>query len=116
MPFLRRQLVGHTAFAGGFDVLDVLVQRAASVLVGRGVPGGAAAGNFGAIDGHVDAVGLGVDRDLVAVLHEGDGAAFLRLGRDVADDEAVRAAAEAAVGNQGRVGAEAGAHDGACRR
>ena len=39
-------------------------------------------------------------RDAVAVAGEGDGAAFDRLGGDVADDEAVAAAAEAAVGDQ----------------
>ena len=56
---------------------------------------------------------LGVERDLVAVLHQGDRAADLGFGRDVADDEAVAAAGEAAVGDEGDVGAEAGAHDGA---
>ena len=51
-----------------------------------------------------------------AVADQGDRAAFLRLGRDVADDEAVRAAGEAAVGHQSHVGTEAGADDGRGRR
>ena len=44
-------------------------------------------------------------------LDQRDRAADLGLGRDVADDEAVAAAAEAAVGDEGDVVAEAGAHD-----
>ena len=40
-------------------------------------------------------------------------AAVLGFGGDVADDEAVGAAGEAAVGDEGDVVAEAGAHDGA---
>ena len=59
---------------------------------------------------------LGVDRDLVAVLDQRDRAAFLSLGRDVADDKAVRAAGESAVGHQRHVVAQAGAHDGRSRR
>lgn len=47
-----------------------------------------------------------------AHLDQGDGAADLRLWRDVADDEAVRAAGEAAVGDERAVVAQASAHDG----
>src|SRR5438067_1060138 len=43
---------------------------------------------------------LGVDGHAVAVLEEGDGAAHPRLRGDVADDQAVRAAGEAAVGDE----------------
>jgi heavy metal translocating P-type ATPase len=56
---------------------------------------------------------LGIDGDGVAVLHDGDRAAFVGLGGDVADDEAVAAAGEAAVGDERDVLAEALAHDGA---
>ena len=42
----------------------------------------------------------------IAVLDQGDRAALLGFGRDVTDDEAVRAAGEAAVGHQGDVMAE----------
>lgn len=45
-------------------------------------------------------------------LDQGDGAADLRLGRDVADHEAVAAAAEASVGDERALLAQAGAHDG----
>ncbi len=56
---------------------------------------------------------LGVDGDLVAVLDDGDGAADEGFGGDVADDEPMAAAAEASVGDEGDVFAEALAHDGA---
>ena len=65
--------------------------------------------------GHVEGEGafLGVENDFVAVLHEGDRAADVGFRRDVADDEAVAAAAEASVGDERDVFAEAFAHDGA---
>ena len=50
---------------------------------------------------------VGVDHDAVAVGDERDRAAVDRFGRDVADAEAVRAAAEATVGDERRVGAPA---------
>ena len=56
---------------------------------------------------------LGVDGDGVAFFHERERAAERGLGGDVADDEAVRAAGEAAIGDQRHVFAEALAHDGA---
>jgi len=109
-------LVGHAAFARGFDVFDVLVERAASALVGRGFPGFAALREFGVGEVDLDRVGFGVDRDLVAVLHERDRAAELSFGGHMADDEACRAAGEAAVGDQRDVLGEPGAHDRAGRR
>lgn len=45
--------------------------------------------------------------------HQGDGPAFLSLGRDVADAEAVGAAGESAVGEQRAILPQAGTHDGA---
>ena len=56
---------------------------------------------------------LGVDGDRVAVLDDGERAADEGFGRDVADDEAVAAAGETAVGDERDVLAEALAHDGA---
>ena len=55
---------------------------------------------------------LGVDGDGIAVLDEGDGTADISFGRDVADDEAVAAAAETAIGDERHVFAKAFAHDG----
>ena len=43
--------------------------------------------------------GEDVDDDAVAVFDQRDGPSYLRLGRDVADDEAVRAARESSVGD-----------------
>ena len=57
------------------------------------------AGEFGIGGGHVDPVGFGVERDGVAVLDERDWTASLRFRSDVADDKAVRAAGESAVGD-----------------
>ena len=57
--------------------------------VRRHLPGGAAAGEFVVGEVDVDGVLFGVDGDLVAVADQGDGAAFLGFGGDVADDEAV---------------------------
>ena len=50
---------------------------------------------------------LDVEHDRVAVAHRGDRAAAGRLGRDVADHQAVRRAREAAVGDQRDLVAEA---------
>ena len=60
--------VGDAAFAGGFDVFDVLVQRASGCLEWWRGPVAAALVEFfgGQVD--VQAVGFGVDRDDVAVL------------------------------------------------
>ena len=44
--------------------------------------------------------------------HQGDGTALLGLGRHMADHESVRAAAEAAIRDEGAVIAQTGAHDG----
>ena len=55
---------------------------------------------------------LGIDGDRVAVLDEGERAAHVGFGRDVADDKAVAAAGEAAVGDERDIFAETFAHDG----
>lgn len=65
-------------------------------------------GHFGA-----DRVLLGVDRDDISVLDERDRTADKGFGRDVTDDKASTGTAKSAVGDQRRVVAETGAHDGA---
>mmetsp|Transcript_13416 Transcript_13416/g.57198 ORF Transcript_13416/g.57198 Transcript_13416/m.57198 type:complete len:458 (-) Transcript_13416:380-1753(-) len=109
----RRSQVGDASLGRGGHELDVLVQRAAGGFEGRRLPRRLAllpllVRDVERVDGSV----LGVDLDDVAVLHQADGAADLRLGGDVSDDEPVRAAGEAAVGDQRALLAEAGAHDG----
>src|SRR5580704_17993406 len=105
-------LVRHTSLRRALHVLDVLVERAAGEFVRRRLPGGAAFRQFAIGEGDVDAVLVGVDRDPVTVVNEGDRTAFLSFGRDVADDEAVRAAGEASVGHERDLMAEAGSDDG----
>src|SRR6202000_3130636 len=59
------------------------------------------------VDAQVDGPVGDVDLDDVAVLHQADGPAFRRFGRDVAYGEAAGAAGEAPVGDQGAGFAEA---------
>src|SRR5690606_31262234 len=111
-----RSLVRDAALRGRADVLDVLVEGAARRLEGRRDEGRAPRGELLLGDEKIHHALFGVDADDVAVADEGDGAAHLRLGRDVADDEAVGAAREAAVRDERDVVAEAGAHDDGGRR
>mmetsp|Transcript_46316 Transcript_46316/g.144899 ORF Transcript_46316/g.144899 Transcript_46316/m.144899 type:complete len:355 (+) Transcript_46316:1223-2287(+) len=104
--------VSDAALGGGADELGVLVKRALGVFEGGRRPALAALLEHLVVEEHVDGAASGVDDDGVAVLEEGDVAADLGLRRDVADDEAVGAAGEAAVGDERDVVAEAGAHDG----
>lgn len=71
---------------------SVLIQRAARSFVGWRSPGGAATTDFLVAHGHVDGAIFGVNRDLVASLHQGNRTAFPRLRGDVPNDEAVTAA------------------------
>src|SRR6185503_5068828 len=74
---------------------------------------GAARFHFGGGNFQIYFTLLGVDGDGVAVLHERDGSADIRFGRDVAGDESVAAAGESSVGDERDVFAETFAHDGA---
>ena len=75
-----------------------VLRHHAGLVAGRGrLPAGAARVEIG---GDVHAARFDVDRDLIAVLHERDRAAHLRLGRDVAGHEAVGGAREAPGGQQ----------------
>lgn len=66
---------------------------------------------LGLVNVEVEQALLGVDGDGVAILDETDGTTDRGLGHDVTDQEAVRAAGEAAVGDESAGGAEAGAHE-----
>src|SRR5712671_886133 len=94
-PDCNALLVGYAAFGGGFDALDVLVERAARGLERRRFPALLSALELGLRHLQIDAVLDRVDRDAIAVVDERDRPAFLRFGRDVSDQKAVRAAAEA---------------------
>src|SRR5829696_755022 len=67
---------------------------------------GPARGDLGWIEMHVEPLLGAVDGDHVAVAEDADRAAHRRLGGDVADAEAARAAGEAAVGHQRDLRAE----------
>ena len=99
--------------AGVGRELRILREHAAGVARLGLLPLGEAGLQFRRRDAEGDRALLGVDGDLVAVLDDGDGAADIRFRRDVADDEAVAAAAEATVGDESDVFAEAFTHDGA---
>ena len=92
--------------------LGILVQRAPCDLQRRLYPLRPSPAHLLRRDIKIQSPALGVDGDPVAVSHQRDGAALLRLGHDMADEKAVAAAAEAAVGDEGDVVAEPGAHDG----
>jgi 2-oxoglutarate ferredoxin oxidoreductase subunit beta len=89
-------------------------------VVGSDRPGAAGVDHEGAgeripsgfLDMNRQALELGLELGRVAGSHQGNRTAFLGLGADMADDEAVRAAREAPVGEQGDVLAQTGAHDG----
>ena len=95
----------------GFTFLMYLKSVPRVAFSGGGVKRCAAPRQLGRVHRQVHHVLLGVDGDDVAVAHQRDGSAVLRLGRHVADDEAVGAAGEAAVGEERHVLAEARAHD-----
>lgn len=95
------------------DQLGVLVKRALLVLERRSHELELSALQLlRALVNDVDDIVVGVDGDGVAVADETDRATLLGLRRDVADEEAVAAAGEAAVGDKRDVLAEAVAHDG----
>src|SRR6056297_1980816 len=108
--FRLTSFVGHTAFAGRFDVLDVLVQRTAGGFQRRGGPGFLPRFQFRR--GHVDVQGIrfGIDRHDVTVGKQTDRSAVLRFRRNVTDDEPVAATAKPPVGDHCHVAAQTGTH------
>src|SRR4051794_7081059 len=105
----RASEVGDGALLGTLRESRVLREEAARVARFGQLPTGAAGGEGRVVDEEVDGVPLGVDDDAVAVLDERDRSAVDGPRRDVTDAEAVRAAGESTVGDEGRVGAAAGA-------
>ena len=105
-------MVGDGAKVSRADGLGVFGEDAAGVFGLRRFPLGEAGLDFGFGDFEVEGSVLGVDGNGVSVLDNGKGAAFVRFGGDVADNEAVAAAGESAVGDEGDVVAESFAHDG----
>src|SRR5207302_9512986 len=90
----------------------VFREDAAGVARRGRAPGGAASGELVRRDIQIDRMPLRIDDDRVAVTRERDRSADRGLGRDVADDMAMRRAAEAAVGDQRDLLIETRADDG----
>ena len=104
--------ISDAAGASILDELGVLPEGTAlSLGLGR-LPLLAALGELLLGNLEVEDLLLGVDDDGVAVADKADGATLHGLGHDVADEEAVRTAGEAAVGDEGNVLAKTVAHDG----
>ena len=108
----RLEVVGDGAKVGGADGLGVFGKDAAGVFgLGR-FPLGEAGLDFGFGDFEGEGSFVGVDGNGVSVLDNGKGAAFGGFGGDVANNEAVAAAGESAVGDEGDMVAKPFAHDG----
>ena len=100
------------AFGGARHQLAVLREHAGLVARRAGPstpPGGASTPAAGISRSSTPR--FGVDRDRVAFVHRRDRAAVERLRRDVADHEAARGAAEAAVGDSATVSRQSRADD-----
>ncbi len=98
--------VGHATFARALYVLDVFVKCAAAGFERWGFPFFESAFDFGIGEIDRDQIALGIDRDRVAISHDSDRATELSLGCDVTDDEAMRTAGEATIGNECDIGTE----------
>src|SRR4051794_13281580 len=100
MGFGAAARMGDGAEMGGTDELGIFPERP-RIVVGRArLPLRASPGELRLLHLHVDAALLRVDDDAVAVAQQGDWAADRRLRPDMADAEAARGAAEAAIGDE----------------
>ncbi len=129
------EVIGHDAPSGvGEDVADeedvhkplvtapseaeltsvTYLAKTPDLIAGRGSgPEVNATGHLGGIDLEVHHAAIDIDVDDIAFVDRGDGAAVEGFGRDVGHHEAVRGAAEAAVGDEGDFLGESGADNGA---
>src|SRR5262245_26841933 len=96
----------HRPLRCGPDSASVLGQHATLNAQGRLLPGTPALVQFRVGDVDTQPLGVRVDGNGVAVFQQGDRATDPRLRSNMADDQAVRAAGEAAVGNQADAVAE----------
>ncbi len=103
--------MGNRAFAGGADCSGEFGQDSFRVSRWERLPvfPSFRQNLIGDVDGEFKF--LGIDGDLVAILHQPDDSAFARFGADVTDHEALRGSAKAAIGEESDVVAEALPYD-----
>ncbi len=105
------RLIGHGAEAGGADLLGVFGEHPTGIIGFVGFPLGEASGEIGGGDVEVERAFGGVDDNDIAIFDDGERTTEGGFWGDVADDETVGAAAEASIGDERDVFAEAFAHD-----
>ncbi len=104
--FIRSLSVRNTAEAGRGDQFFILIEYTAPETVVFRSPSASAALQFGRVHVQRDPVIFDIQRDPVAIAHQGQRAALERLRADVPDHEAVGAAREPAIGDEGQPVAE----------
>src|SRR6516225_2708705 len=100
LHFRRRTGMRDSSVARRTDALGVLPQRSAPIAIVTRLPGGFASRQFFVTQFHRKRAGDRVHADDVAVAQEPDGAAERRLGADMADAKAARAAGETPIRDQ----------------
>src|SRR5262245_23749298 len=104
---LKHQIaIGDGTERSGGDGAGVLGEDAAGVARLGGFPGFATLFEFGGGEIEIELALFGVDGDGIAVFYESERTADVGFGCDMADDEAVAAAGETAVGDESDVFAE----------
>src|SRR6478736_1790420 len=96
----------HRPFARRMHGAGIFRQHATLLARLRLLPRRAAPTELGLVQGNAERLPVGVDRDGIAVLQKRDWAADPRLGGDVANHQAVRAARKAAIGDEADLLAE----------
>jgi hypothetical protein len=99
--FPSQPRIRDRAFGGGVAEFGVFGEDAPGVAGFGLLPLGEAGFDFAVGDAQGELAGDRVDADRVAAFDDGEGAAAEGFGGDVADQEAVAAAAEPAVGDEG---------------
>ena len=105
------RLIGHGTETGGADLLGVFGEHPTGISGFVGFPFGETSGDVGGRDVEVEGALGGVDDNDIAIFDYGERATEGGFRGDVTDDEAVGAAAEASIGDEGDVFSEAFAHD-----
>ena len=108
-------MVGDSTLAGAGDQSAVFAEDSGAVSRSRLCPGSPTTFEFRVVHVQLQQQLVGIHGDAVAFLHQADGSTDGGFGGHMANHEAIGAAAEAAIGDQCHLLAEALAHDGGCR-